>query len=105
MRRVPSICVLIVVAGLIAPISTLAEEKKPDISEQNLNTNSSSMSLHSIEGKILEIDGEFYVVEDPNGQRIRVHVGERTVMLSGAKRPGDPIRATIKKDGHALTVK
>lgn len=58
----------------------------------------------TIDGKLMKIDGEFYVVEDSSGKELRLHVNAETKQLSGEKKPGDKIRAEITKGGHALSI-
>ena len=74
------------------------------MSEKNLNTGSSSSSFQTIDGKLLKIDGDVYVLEDPKGKQRRVHVNKETVMLNGPKERGDSVRAQITQNGHAISI-
>jgi uncharacterized protein YdeI (BOF family) len=58
----------------------------------------------SIEGEILRVQGENYVVKDSTGAEVNLHVDESTEK-SGSLKKGDRIEAEITSDGHAFSVK
>lgn len=58
----------------------------------------------TVDGKLVKVDGEFYVIEDNNGNELRLHVSKETTQLGGAKKPGDKVRAEITKGMHALSI-
>ena len=83
---------------------THAGSPNPESSEMNINTNPESAAFQTVDGTLLEIDGEFYVVEDFTGKQLRLHVGRDTVLLNGQKKPGDILRVEITKSGHAISI-
>lgn len=56
-----------------------------------------------LQGKLVKIEGEYYVVQDASGKEVRVHVGKDTV-LDGRIKAGDKIDAQVSADGHAATL-
>lgn len=58
----------------------------------------------TIGGTVKDIQGETYTVEDYDGGRTKVHVGENTKRLRGNKKVGDTIRAEITHGGFANSV-
>jgi signal peptidase I len=58
----------------------------------------------AIKGDLLRIDGEFYVVKEPSGKEVRLHV-DGTSKLQGTFKAGDKIEAQASDKGHALSIK
>jgi len=58
----------------------------------------------AIQGDLLKIDGEFYVVKDASGKEVRLHV-DKTSKVEGALKAGDKIEAQASEKGHALSIK
>jgi hypothetical protein len=58
----------------------------------------------TVKGDLLRIDGEFYVVKEPSGKEVRLHVDE-TSKLEGTFEAGDKIEAQASDQGHALSIK
>ena len=58
----------------------------------------------TIQGDLLKIEGEFYVVKDAAGQEVRLHV-DKTTRLEGNLKAGDKIQAQATDKGHALSIK
>ncbi len=58
----------------------------------------------TIQGDLLKIEGEFYVVKDAAGQEVRLHV-DKTTKLDGALKAGDKIEAQATDKGHAVSIK
>lgn len=56
-----------------------------------------------VQGQLLKIEGEVYVVKDASGKQVRVRVNKETVLDRRIK-VGDKIDAQISADGHAATV-
>ena len=87
-------------------------------SSSSMTTSASSMSsepvdptdsspgpaFRTVSGKVVKIDGEYYDVEEYTGNRVRLHVGSKTVMINGTKKVGDKIRAEITQGGYANSV-
>ena len=72
-----------------------------------------SPTLKTIEGDLLKIEGEFYVVKDMAGKEIRLHADKATV-LDGAIKVGDEVQVQATestrpyKNGfvdHAVSIK
>ncbi len=61
-------------------------------------------SAKIVQGEVLRIDGEFYVVKDASGKEVRLHVDKDT-RLDGAPKAGDRIEAQATADGHATSIK
>ena len=57
-----------------------------------------------VSGKVVKIDGTYYDVEEYTGNRVRLHVGSKTVLINGSKKVGDKIRAEITQGGYANSV-
>jgi hypothetical protein len=57
-----------------------------------------------ITGDLLRIDGDFYVVKEPSGKEVRLHV-DGTSKLQGTFQAGDKIEAQASEKGHALSIK
>ena len=61
-------------------------------------------STQTVNGDLLKIDGEFYVVKDMAGKEIRLHV-DKTSKLEGAFKAGDKIEAQASEKNHAVSMK
>ncbi len=57
-----------------------------------------------VKGDLLKIDGDFYVVKDPTGKDIRLHV-DKTSKLDGAFKSGDKVEVQTTDKDHALSIK
>ncbi len=58
----------------------------------------------TVDGTLLKIEGEFYVIKDRTGREVRLHVNNSTMLLGGKKQAGDMIRAEVTEDGHAIAI-
>ncbi len=56
-------------------------------------------STQTVNGDLLKIDGEFYVVKDMAGKEIRLHV-DKTTTLDGAINVGDKVEAQATEKNH-----
>ncbi|HXF94278.1 MAG TPA: hypothetical protein VNK46_16110 [Nitrospiraceae bacterium] len=61
-------------------------------------------AFQMVEGKLNKIDGDIYVVEDYNGNEVRLYVGKETKRLRGNKKVGDTVRAEITRGGFANSI-
>ena len=61
-------------------------------------------STQTINGDLLKIDGEFYVVKDMSGKEIRLHV-DKTTTMDGAIKVGDKVEAQATEKNHAGSIK
>ena len=58
----------------------------------------------TVNGDLLKIDGEFYVLHDMTGKEIRLHVDKNTKTDGGFK-TGDKVEAQVTAKGHAVSMK
>lgn len=58
----------------------------------------------TVGGTVKNIQGETYLVEDFEGNQMKVHVGQGTKHLRGNKKVGDTIRAEITHGGFANSI-
>ncbi len=54
----------------------------------------------TIEGTLMKIDGDFYVIMDGTGKEQRVHVDKSTIFV-GKVQPGAKVKAQVTPEGHA----
>ena len=55
-------------------------------------------------GTVKSIQGDMYMLEDYEGNQMKVHVGQGTKRLRGNKKVGDSIRAEITRGGFANSI-
>lgn len=58
----------------------------------------------TVGGTVKSVQGDMYMVEDYNGNDMKLYIGQGTKHLRGTKRVGDPIRAEITRGGFANSV-
>ena len=104
MRATIVITTFLLTIGFGALIHSQAAGPMAESPGKSLSTNPSSAPFKIVDGKLLKVDGEFFVVKDPAGKERRIHVNKETVLLTGPKQPGDPIRAEITQSGHAISI-
>ena len=90
-----------VVFGLVPIFSVLAGETMKEFPGKSLEATSSSTGSNILEGKLLKIEGDFWVVEDLSGNQHQIHIGAKTILPQSRKQTGDSIQAVVRKDGHA----
>ena len=61
-------------------------------------------STQTLQGDLLKIDGEFYVVKDMSGKETRLHV-DKTTKLEGTIKAGDKVGAQATEKNHAVSIK
>jgi len=61
-------------------------------------------STQTVNGDLLKIDGEFYVVKDMAGKEIRLHV-DKTTTVDGAVKVGDKVEAQATEKNHAASIR
>ena len=66
-------------------------------------TNATANGSGVLQGQLLKIDGEVYVVKDARGEEVRLHVGKNTAIDARIK-VGDKVDVQMGPDGQALTV-
>jgi hypothetical protein len=73
----------------------------PDMHIQSIKK---STPGYTMEGSVLKVDGDFFVVKDDQGKEIRLQKGNDTKLI-GTHKVGERIRAEYTPDGKALSVK
>ncbi|WP_447979351.1 PRC-barrel domain-containing protein [Candidatus Nitrospira bockiana] len=58
----------------------------------------------TIQGEVLNIKDELYVIKDASGREVRMHVDQDT-KIEGQIKPGDKIQAEITQASHAQSIK
>ncbi len=94
--------VLAAVAGLFG--ASLVFAGSPSSPKQQQMDTKPGPAYRTIDGKVHKIDGDIFVVEDYNGNEIRVYVGKDTKKLRGQKKVGDTIRAEVTHGGFANSI-
>jgi hypothetical protein len=61
-------------------------------------------STQTVNGDLLKIDGEFYVVKEMSGKEIRLHV-DKTTTLDGSINVGEKVEAQATDKNHALSIR
>ena len=90
------LCTALAGATLIVGLATAADkaaEKTPI-----------TPGLQTVQGDVLKIEGDSYVVKDMTGKEIRLHV-DKTTELEGSFKAGDQIEARATEKDHALSIK
>lgn len=58
----------------------------------------------TVQGDLLKIDGEFYVVKDMAGKETRLHV-DKTTLLDGTIKVGDKVEVQATEKDHAFSIR
>ena len=58
----------------------------------------------TVGGTVKGIQGDVYMVEDYEGNPVKLHVGQGTKRLKGNKKVGDTIRAEVTRGGFANSI-
>ena len=59
----------------------------------------------TVNGDLLKIDGEFYVVKDTSGKDVRLHVDKTTKLDGAAFKAGDKVEVQATDKNHAVSIK
>jgi hypothetical protein len=86
-------------ASLLGSIPESAPAAKP-----GQHDSKPGVAWQTVGGTVKNIQGETYVVEDFDGNQMKVHVGQGTKHLRGNKKVGDTIRAEITHGGFANSI-
>ena len=62
------------------------------------------VALQTLDGKLVSIEGNFYVIEDRAGKQHRLRLSNHATLLKGPKKPGDAIQLEVI-DARAVTIK
>jgi hypothetical protein len=93
--------ILFVVLSLVPIFSVLAGETMKILPGKSLEATPSSTGSNILEGKLLKIEGDVWVVKDLSGNQHQIHIGAKTILPQSPKQTGDTIQAVVRKDGHA----
>lgn len=97
--------VIFVAIAFSSPLlPAFGKETLKEIPSKTVEAKPGSNGSHILEGKLLNIDGEFWVVEDLTNNQRRIHIGPDTTLPQSAKKPGDSFQAVVRKNGHAIFV-
>ena len=61
-------------------------------------------STQTVNGDLLKIDGEFYVVKEMSGKEIRLHV-DKTTTLDSSINVGEKVEAQATEKNHAVSIR
>jgi hypothetical protein len=61
-------------------------------------------STQTVNGDLLKIEGEFYVVKDILGKETRLHV-DKTTTMDGSINVGEKVEAQATEKNHALSIR
>lgn len=59
--------------------------------------------MQFLEGQLLKIEDEFYVLKDATGKEIRLHANKDSLVDAHVK-PGDQVTIQVFSDGQIFTV-
>jgi hypothetical protein len=71
--------------------------------DMHLESLKKSTPAYTVEGSILKVDGDLFVVKDDKGKEIRLQKGGNT-KLSGTNKVGERIRAEYTPEGQAISI-
>ncbi len=106
MKHLFLICQMILVL-MLTPIflaSGICSETLQKIPSGSVEAATESTGSYILEGKLLKIDGEFWIVEDLAGDQHKLHVGPNTTIPQSPKEPGNSIQAVVQQTGHAVFI-
>ena len=63
-----------------------------------------ALSTQTVNGDLLKIEGEFYVVKDILGKETRLHV-DKTTTMDGSINVGEKVEAHATEKNHALSIR
>lgn len=95
-------CALSVCIGLVAAAHVYGSELVNDPGKGKDIRAAKNSQL--VDGRLLKIDGEYYILMDKAGKEVRVQVDSETQKMSGAKRSGDMIQAEVTDGGRAIAI-
>ena len=101
MTKFIKIGIFFVVLGLVPIFSVLAAETTKELPGKSLQATSSSTGSNILEGTLLKIEGDFWVVKDLSGNQHPIHISAKTILPQAPKQTGDTLQAVVSKDGHA----
>jgi len=72
--------------------------------DMHVKTIKKSSPGYTVDGSVLKVDGDFFVVKDLRGREIRLQTDNNTKMV-GSHKVGESVRVEYTPDGHVLSVK
>jgi hypothetical protein len=99
MKRCIEIFTMIVVLSFSAGTALAADpmkekEAKPSMGER--------LTKDAVKGTLMKIDGEYYVIQNTDGEQVRVHVDKSTKLDKVVE--GDKVKAYVTDKGHVTTL-
>ena len=94
----------VLVLSLLSLFPVLGMETTKERPIKAPSTTPGSGGSRILEGKLLNIEGDLWMVEDKAGNHHRVHIGPDTMRPQSPKEMGDSIQAVVRKNGHALLI-
>jgi hypothetical protein len=70
------------------------KEAKPSMGER--------LTKDAVKGTLMKMDGEYYVIENSDGEKMRVHVDKSTKLDKVVV--GDKVKAYVTDQGHVTTL-
>ncbi len=75
-----------------------------NISNHHSPTSVAPDQLKTIDGMLLKIEGQTFLLLDRAGKENQIHVDQSTKRLGREKRPGDMVRAQVTENGYAISI-
>ncbi len=95
MKTLTMIAVLSFSAGTVLAADPMKEkEAKPSMGER--------LTKDAVKGTLMKIDGEYYVIQNTDGEQVRVHVDKSTKLDKVVE--GDKVKAYVTDKGHVTTL-
>jgi uncharacterized protein YdeI (BOF family) len=76
----------------------------PTCTQNKAATPDSGTPSPVIEGEVLKVDREYYMVKDLSGKEVKIQLDERT-NVTGSPKVGDNIIAQMEPQGYAYSIK
>lgn len=89
--------------SITSPKTTVSRTSGSSVPDKPTDS-STGPAFRTVAGKVVQIKGSYYDVEEFTGDKVRLHVNKETVMLRGEKKVGDKIRAEVTSGGHANSI-
>lgn len=97
--------IVLVIANvwIFPPLIGLPAATDPAPQSNQANPAPSMNGAGVLQGQLLKIDGDLYIVKDAGGKEVRLRVSKSTVLDTRIK-VGDKIDVQMSADGHAATL-
>lgn len=80
--------------ALLAADPMKEKEAKPSMGER--------LTKDAVKGTLMKIDGEYYVIQNTDGEQVRVHADKSTKLDKVVE--GDKVKAYVTDQGHVTTL-